>query len=66
MPPRLDFTMIGPAVNLAARLEKLSADLDRPLLMSAEFAALCGNGAVSLGRHRVRGLAEPVEVFAPR
>jgi adenylate cyclase len=60
---RLDFTAIGPAVNLVCRLETLTKRLDRPLLMSSDFAALAGRPLMSLGFHPVRGLAEPEEVF---
>ena len=38
-PGRLDFTVIGPAVNQASRLEKLSAELGRNIVTSASFAA---------------------------
>ena len=38
-PDRLDFTVLGPAVNLVSRLEGLAKELDRPLLCSAAFAA---------------------------
>lgn len=62
---RLDFTLIGPAVNEAARLENLCASLDRSLVVSASFAkaAGAGQGLVSLGFHPLRGLPEPQEVF---
>jgi adenylate cyclase len=60
---RLDFTAIGPAVNLVCRLESLTKRLDRPLLMSRDFAALCRGPLPSLGFHPVRGLNEPEEVF---
>jgi adenylate cyclase len=62
-PDRLDFTVIGPAVNRAARLESLTKDLGVPLLMTAVFAATLGRPARSLGAHRMRGLEDPVEVF---
>lgn len=62
-PDRLDFTVIGPAVNRAARLESMTKDLGVPLLMTATFAAALGRPARSLGAHRMRGLEEPVEVF---
>jgi adenylate cyclase len=63
-PDRLDFTVIGPAVNRAARLESLTKELGVPLLMTAPFAAALGQPTRSLGLHRMRGLQEPVEVFA--
>jgi adenylate cyclase len=64
-PDRLDFTAIGPAVNLAARLEGLTKRLDRPLLCSRNFARAYPGSLVSLGFQPVRGLAEPEEIFAP-
>ena len=64
-PDRLDFTVIGPAVNRAARLESMTKDLGVPLLMTATFAAALGRPTRSLGAHRMRGLEEPVEVFVP-
>jgi adenylate cyclase len=62
-PDRLDFTVIGPAVNRAARLEGLTKDLGVPLLMSAEFARCLALPVRALGSHRVRGLPEPLEVW---
>lgn len=61
---RLDFTVIGPAVNLVSRIEHLCADLDRPLVVSAEFAALAGQPMRSLGQHALRGIREAHEIFA--
>ncbi len=60
---RLDFTAIGPAVNLACRLETLTKRLGRPLLVSHDFARACRRPLVSLGFHPVKGLSEPEEVF---
>jgi len=62
---RLDFTVIGPAVNLTARLESLAAALGQPILVSADIARAIGDGVESVGRHRVKGMAEPVEAFRP-
>jgi len=64
-PNRLDFTVIGPAVNHAARLEKIASDLGRHVVTSASFAAAAPSSLESLGKHHLRGVAEPQEVFAP-
>jgi adenylate cyclase len=63
---RLDFTTIGPAVNLTARLETLARDLGRELVVSARFAACCPSPLAPIGSFSVRGFLEPVELFAPR
>jgi len=60
---RLDFTVIGPAVNLASRIESLTKQLLRPILVSRAFAQACPRPLVSLGFHPVPGLFEPEEVF---
>jgi adenylate cyclase len=60
---RLDFTVIGPAVNRAARLEGLTKELGVPILASAEFNAASTIPLKSLGKHMLRGVPEPVEVF---
>jgi adenylate cyclase len=64
-PSRLDFTVIGPAVNHAARLEKIASELGRHVVTSASFAAAAPASFESLGRHHLRGVLEPQEVFAP-
>ncbi|WIM12182.1 adenylate/guanylate cyclase domain-containing protein [Enhydrobacter sp.] len=63
---RLDFTVIGPAVNEAARIELLCKELGRNLLVSQAFAAAAGRSRdhlASLGRHRLRGVSEETELF---
>ena len=60
---RLDFTVIGPAVNHAARLEKLAAELGKHVVTSASFAAAVTEPLHSLGLHRLRGVSQPQEVF---
>jgi adenylate cyclase len=64
-PDRLDFTVLGPAVNLVSRLEGLAKELDRPLLCSAAFTAALDTPLASLGRFDLKGVTEPEEVFAP-
>ncbi len=62
-PGRLDFTTIGPAVNLAARLETLAGELGRTILVSSAVARHCGDGLVSLGRFELRGIRAAEEVW---
>jgi adenylate cyclase len=64
-PDRLDFTVLGPAVNLVSRLEGLAKQLNRPLLCSAAFAHELDAPLASLGRFPLKGFAEPQEVFVP-
>lgn len=61
---RLDFTVIGPAVNRSARLEALSKPLGRQVLASAEFAALCAEPLEPLGTHPLKGVEGTHPVFA--
>lgn len=63
---RLDFTVIGPAVNEAARIEVLCKELGYPLLVSDAFAAAADDSRghlVSLGLHRLRGVRDQTELF---
>ena len=62
-PSRLDFTVIGPAVNLAFRIESMTKELRRPLLASRAFARAVPTPLVSLGTHSLRGIAAPEELF---
>ena len=64
---RLDFTVIGPAVNEVARMEALCEPLGRAVLVSAEFVAgITGADCrlASLGRHALRGVRDEKEIFA--
>jgi adenylate cyclase len=62
---RLDFTIIGPAVNEVARIETLCEPLGRNVLVSAELAAAAGQDfrLVPLGRHRLRGVRDARVVY---
>lgn len=61
---RLDFTVIGPSVNEASRIEPLTKSLGYPVLMTDAFAKLCKGEAIrSLGFHVLRGVREPREIF---
>lgn len=60
---RLDFTCIGPAVNLAARLEKIAASLKRTIVTSEAFASHCRSSLRALGQFDVRGFGSPQKVF---
>jgi adenylate cyclase len=60
---RLDFTCIGPAVNLAARLEKVAAKLGETIVASAAFASQISREFASLGEFAVAGFAAPQVVF---
>ncbi len=64
-PERLDFTVIGRAVNAASRVESLSKSLGRPLLITQAVADLLDHVLDDLGRHHLRGLSEPIGIFAP-
>jgi class 3 adenylate cyclase len=60
---RLDFTAIGPAVNLVSRLEGLCRPLGRSVLISGAVAAETSTKLVPLGEHDLRGIAAPCAVF---
>jgi class 3 adenylate cyclase len=60
---RLDFTAIGPAVNLVSRLEGLCRPLGRSVLISGAVAAETTTPLVPLGEHALRGIAKPCSVF---
>ena len=65
-PRRLDFTVLGPAVNEAARIEALCASLDQTVIVSSAFAEAAGEARrrlVSLGRYAMKGVARPQELF---
>ena len=60
---RLDFTVMGSAVNLVARIQHLTGSTDEPLLFSAEIAEHLSGDVASVGVHEFKGVSRPVEVF---
>lgn len=65
-PDRLDFTVVGPAVNEVARIESLCRSLEQRVIVSSAFAAEAGEARarlVSLGRYALKGVRRPEELF---
>ncbi|WP_167223887.1 DUF427 domain-containing protein [Pelagibius litoralis] len=60
---RLDFTVIGPATNEAARIDSLTKELGVALLISEDFESYIPDSLVSLGHHRLRGVTGDKEIF---
>ncbi len=64
---RLDFTVVGPAVNEASRIQAMCRAAERDVLLSAAFVAAAGAEDrarfVSVGRYALRGVARPQELF---
>ncbi len=65
VPERLQFTLVGAAVNEVARIEDLTKPLGEPVLVSGRFARAVAGGWRTLGEHTLRGIQRPIEVFAP-
>ncbi len=64
---RLDFTVVGPAVNEVSRIASMCRSVERQVIMSADFVEACPPelqaDAVSLGRFALRGIARAKELF---
>ena len=63
-PDRLDFTVMGPAVNRTARLESLTKELGCSILFSQKFAESIETPKEFLGEHQMKGIADPQAVYA--
>lgn len=62
---RLDFTVVGPAVNLASRLQAVAKEIGREVLATREFAANLDEFE-AIGSVKVRDFSDEIELFAPR
>ena len=63
-PNRLEFSVIGAAANEAARIEALCKETGRDIVLSGTVAAQLGESWPSLGKFELRGVTQPMEVFA--
>jgi adenylate cyclase len=62
---RLDFTVIGPAVNQASRIQDLTKEVHEPILASGDFVATLKRPMRLVGARTLRGVERPVDLFAP-
>jgi adenylate cyclase len=60
---RLDFTVLGPAVNYASRLQDLAKSVGRCILLSRKFSQLISAPVIDLGDHPLRGIGDSERVF---
>ncbi len=64
---RLDFTVVGPAVNEASRIVSMCRSADKDVLLSADFVTAAAEAdrarCVSVGRYSLRGVRRPRELF---
>lgn len=63
VPSRLSFSVVGPAVNAAARIEKLTKELGSPALATEAVARLCPQSWESIGLHRLKGIERAIELY---
>jgi adenylate cyclase len=61
---RLDFTAIGSSVNMTSRVAALCGDLDKSLLLSEDLAKLLRIQLISHGKHTLKGIPQPQEIFS--
>ena len=64
-PGRLAFNVVGPAVNMTARIQSLTKETGEPLLLSSDFAKLVQRPLRRVGEYNLRGVAGPQELFTP-
>jgi adenylate cyclase len=64
-PERLDFTVIGPAVNEASRVEALQKTIGRSILITEAVARQIDHPLDQLGEYTLRGVAAPVTIYSP-
>ncbi len=64
VPERVEFSVVGPAANEVARLETLTKSLGHQVLMSDHFVGTLEDDFINLGKHELRGVGDPMEVFA--
>ncbi|WP_170326602.1 adenylate/guanylate cyclase domain-containing protein [Ruegeria arenilitoris] len=62
-PDRLDFTVVGPAVNIASRVQGLCKELGESLLVSSNVAGHVRPLVQTIGEHQVKGLGQEIEIF---
>lgn len=62
-PDRLSFNVVGPAVNMTARIQEMTKETGVPLLLSENFARLIHRPLRSVGRYDLRGIAKTSELF---
>ena len=62
---RIDFTVLGQAVNIAARVESLCGELQQPVLYSETFANALTGDSTEISHRVLKGLKEPIGIFAP-
>ena len=66
VPERLSFSVIGPTINEAERIEALTKGIESNALVSAEVAAFEPDRWISAGEFRLHGVSQTCELFVPR
>lgn len=66
VPERLEFSVVGPAANEAARLESLTKEIGHNVVVSDQFARNITGGWISLGQKNLKGVGGPMKLFSPK